>query len=141
MLNGLLHLETSALLLFKESLSLFLSLCHLLVEDFILPILEVLEILNLPFNQLLSGLLLLLELLVLLLSPQLLHCVSLLSIFFNSFFFLFLLPLSFFRILLQLFIGLSEVVSLILLLELPFPLLLSFSLQLFLDLSADEFSL
>lgn len=119
----------------------FFSLSHLLIQDFVLSILDGAQVLDLSVNQSLSSLLLLLELLFLFILSQFLQSFLFSCILFDQFF-IFQFLFSFLQLeLFQLNISLMEVMFLFLLLQLSLMLSLSFPFELFLDLSPDEFTL
>ena len=140
-LNGGLHLCLALLLLFIESVGTILSLGYLSVQNFLLVVLEGTKLFNLAIDHILPSLLLILESLVLALFLHVFETFALLSESFNLLFlFNFLTALSFFH-LHELRIGLGQVSTHLgdLLLAHNFTLL--FALQIFLDLSLDEFTL
>ena len=140
-LDGGLHLGLALLLLLKETVGTIFSLGNLTIQDLLLVVLQLTQVLDLPVNEVLAGLLLGGKPLLLTLLLQTLEVLPLLSKRLDLLLLLDLLPPLCFLHLHQLLVRLGQVSPHLshLLLTLDFALLLP--LEVLLGLALDEFAL
>lgn len=134
-------MKPSSLLLLEQAPRFLLCLPNLLIQNFVLLILNACQSLRLPINQLLPRLLLLHKLLLFFVFSKLVHGILLLPVDLNFGHLLGFFDLLLSHVVNQLQVSLLEVITLHSLLLLPVHLSLVLLLDLVIDLPLDQFTL
>lgn len=141
LLNGCLELRPPGLLLLKESLRFLFGLCHLLVQDLLLLVLDLRQVHGLFLDHLLPDVLLLPEPLRLPVLLELVHVLLLLRVLVHHALVLLLLPLLLLLVGLQFLISFVELLSCPGLLGSPLELLQAGGLEVLPRLPLDQLAL